>query len=117
VIEVRRPSDNELCGHVVESDGQWQALTVFGGLLGTHSSRLDAQAQVASIGLSSLAERWHLRTGSDQQWQVVCIQEAHFDLVRLALGYYSLPGVPVIEVTRDELTHGARLVLKEPMQQ
>ena len=38
--------------------------------------------------------------------QVVCIQEASPSSVTLALGYYSLPGVPSLTVSRDDVTGG-----------
>jgi len=38
--------------------------------------------------------------------QVVCIQEANADSVTLALDYYSLPGVPTMTITVQQLTAG-----------
>jgi hypothetical protein len=96
VNEVRRDDDNELCGHVVGSDGQWLACTVFGGRLGSHQTRAAAEAQVLSDGLASLADRWEYRAGPEDEWQTVCIQEARPGWVRLALDYYSMPGVPTV---------------------
>ena len=105
VEEIRRPDDGELCGHVEMRDGDWAALVVFGAELGRHRSREAAVDQVLSDGLSSLAHRWTLE-GADSGAEVVCVQEANEQRVTLALGYYSLPGVPVRTVTRDELTNG-----------
>jgi hypothetical protein len=106
VEALRRPSDDELCGHVVERDGRWHALTVFGGLLGSHGGRRAAADQVLAEGLSSLAERWLLRDGEGGDEEVVCIQEANADAVTVARGYYSLPGVPTLTITRAQLASG-----------
>jgi hypothetical protein len=104
--EVRRPVDDELCGHVDWRDGAWLALVVFGAVLGRHSTREDAVAQVLSEGLASLAERWTLRRGAGNLDEVVCIQEANAHSVTLALGYYSMPGVPTLTVTASEIAAG-----------
>ena len=103
--EVRRVDDGELCGHVDLRDGAWSALVVFGAPLGCHATREAAIAQVLSEGLASLAERWTLRSshGSDE---VVCIQEANTHAVTLALGYYSMPGVPTLTLRASELASG-----------
>jgi hypothetical protein len=53
--EVRRPEDDELCGHVERRNGGWCALTVFGAVLGRHERREHAADQVLSDGLASLA--------------------------------------------------------------
>jgi hypothetical protein len=37
---------------------------------------------------------------------VVCIQEARPGAVTVALGYYSLPGVPTLTITAEELAAG-----------
>lgn len=104
--EVRRPDDGELCGHVLAADGQWHALAVFGGLLGTHDDQAAATDQVRHEGLASLAERWQYRADPTAEWQVVCIQEAAPQSVRLALDYYSMPGVPTVTHTREQLESG-----------
>lgn len=101
---VRRSVDGELCGHVELRDGSWCALVIFGALLGWHSTREDAVAQVLSEGLASLADRWTLR-GADGD-RVVCIQEANEWAVTVALGYASMPGVPTLTVTSTELADG-----------
>lgn len=101
--EVRRSDDGELCGHVVSRDGEWLALTVFGGLLGRYDAREAAVDRVLSDGLASLAERWTLRDGATGEEQIVCIQEAEPGSVTLALDYYSMPGVPTLTLTRAEL--------------
>ena len=105
VEEVRRSSDGELCGHVEQRDGQWCALTVFGAVLGRHDRREDAVDQVLAQGLAVLAERWRLRRGGGDE-EVVCIQEANAAAVTVALGYYSLPGVPTMTITTDQLASG-----------
>jgi hypothetical protein len=103
MMEVRRDGDDELCGFVAERDGAWLALTVFGGHLGRHERRADAVQDVREHGLASLADRWTLLDASSGEEQVVCIQEASPSGVTLALGYYSLPGVPSLSLSRDEL--------------
>ncbi len=108
--EVRRASDGELCGHVRPEGGSWRSLAVFGGVLSAHPSRDEAERHVLDHGLASLAERWLYRATPGDEWQVVCIQEASHDEVRLALDYYSLPGVPTIVVTRADLAAGATLI-------
>ncbi len=100
---VRRDEDGELCGFVVESDGRWRALTVFGGELGRHEVEADALRQVLDDGLASMAERWQLRRRGSDGAEIVCIQEASPEGVTLALGWYSMPGVPTQRVTAAEL--------------
>ena len=102
---VRRSSDEELCGHVEQRDGEWCALTVFGGELGRHSRREDAVDHVLTEGLASLADRWTLRA-RDGHEEIVCIQEVNPASITLALGYYSLPGVPTLTITAGELAAG-----------
>lgn len=113
VHEVRRSDDNELCGHVHLTDGGWRALTVFGGVLGTLPDQESASHLVLAEGLPSLTERWWYRGSPSEEWQVVCIQEASPGEVRIALGYYSMPGVPTLVVSRAELDGPASLV-REP---
>jgi hypothetical protein len=110
MIEVRRSSDGELCGHVRLNAGGWHALTVFGGRLGVHPDQETAIAHVHDQGLASLAERWWYRPDPSAEWQVVCIQEASTDAVRIALDFYSLPGVPTVTLTRQELASGTSLM-------
>jgi hypothetical protein len=107
VEPLRRSSDGELCGYVEERDGRWLALTVFGAVLGSHGDRAGAADQVLDEGLSSLAERWTLRDGATGDEEVVCIQEVNGEGVTVARGYYSLPGVPTLTITTDELAAGA----------
>jgi hypothetical protein len=113
MIEVRRPSDGELCGHVRPGAAGWHALTVFGGTLGVHPDRDAAMAQVHEHGLASLAERWWYRPDPSATWQVVCIQEASTQAVRIALDFYSLPGVPTVTLSRDQVITEGSLV-REP---
>jgi hypothetical protein len=103
---LRRQGDGELCGYVDHRDGQWHALTVFGALLGTHDERAAAADHVLAEGLSSLAERWTLRHRERGDEEIVCIQEANGDVVTVALGYYSLPGVPTLTITTEQLASG-----------
>ena len=102
-IEVRREDDDELCGYVVERSGGWDAVTVFGGRLGEHGTVDEAERQVRDDGLASLAERWTLLDSASGDEQIVCIQEASPSGVRVALDYYSLPGVPTLDLAPDDL--------------
>jgi hypothetical protein len=106
MIEVRRPEDGELCGFVAERDGGWDAVTVFGALLGEHDGRTDAERHVRDVGLASLAERWMLVDTTSGDEEIVCIQHASPQEVTVALGYYSLPGVPTRTLARAELDAG-----------
>ena len=110
--EVRRPDDDELCGHVVERDGQWSALVVFGEELARFDDRESATAHVLAEGLATLAERWTLRNGTTGDEQIVCIQEANPASVTLALDYYSLPGVPTMTITADRLASGEWVLMR-----
>jgi hypothetical protein len=103
--EVRR-DDGELCGYVTELDGHWLALTVFGATLAEYDTEHDARRHVAAEGLAALADRWTLVDGVSGVEEVVCIQQASPTEVSLALGYYSLPGVPDRTIPVDELTSG-----------
>ena len=103
--EVRR-GDGELCGHVELTGETWRALVLFGALLGPHKTREDAVAQVLSEGLTSLAERWVLHRNEGGEDEVVCIQEASATSITLALGYYSMPGVPTLRLSTSEMAAG-----------
>ena len=107
MFEVRRVDDGELCGHVREFAQTWQALTVFGGVLAEFATRSEAETCVLDRGLSSLAEHWLYLNGGE--WQVVCIQEASPQAVRIALDFYSLPGVATATLTRSEASERLRL--------
>ena len=112
--EVRRAEDDELEGFVgADADG-WHALTVFGGLLATVESRGAATDIVHRRGLASLAERWYWWSHTAREWQVVLPQEASPVRVRVAIGCYSLPGVPTATITTDDLAAGDRLTLTRP---
>lgn len=106
MFEVRRRDDDELCGFVVDDGNRWQAITVFGGRLGTHTDRADAERQVLNDGLASMAERWTLIDNVSGEDQIVCIQETKPGRVTLALDYYSLPGVPTLTLATDDLQSG-----------
>jgi hypothetical protein len=103
---VRRRDDHELLGFVVHRDGRWLALTVFGSVLGSHGHEEEAAQQIHREGLASLAERWTLRHGGSGDEEVVCIVEADPDAVTVALGYYSLPGVPTLTIAAAQLAAG-----------
>lgn len=90
---------------------EWQSLAVFGAVLGAHPSRAAAEERVLAVGLASLAERWWYRPEPSAEWQIACIQEANPHSVRLALDYYSMPGVPTVTVTQQQLASGASLTL------
>jgi hypothetical protein len=104
--EVRRETDDELCGHVDDRCGRWHALTVFGAVLGSHDTRDAAEEQLLAEGLAALAERWRLRNPATGDEEIVCIQEANAAAVTVARGYYSLPGVPTLTITARQLAAG-----------
>ena len=106
MVEVRRAEDAELCGFIDADAGVWRALTVFGGVLGEHDSEDDARRQVLDVALASLADRWVLIDGTSGDEQAVCIQEVSPYQVTVALGYYSLLGVPSLTITRDDVVGG-----------
>lgn len=103
---VFRHEDGELCGHVVERGGSWCALVVFGAELGRHATREAAIAQVLSEGLASLAERWTLLRGDDDEGRIVCIQEANAHGVTVALDFYAMPGVPTLTIAAADVAAG-----------
>jgi hypothetical protein len=104
--EIRRATDGELCGHIREADDGWLALSVFGGLLERYPTREEAARAVLGGGLAALAEHWLLSGPEDVEEQVVCIQDARPGSVTVALGYYSLPGVPTRTLSRADLDAG-----------
>jgi hypothetical protein len=114
VEEVRRERDGELEGFVVEDGEGWLALTVFHGVLGRPASLEGARRLVRDRGLTSLAERWYWRSRLASEWGVVLPLEASPGRVRVALGYYSLPGVPTAVITAEDLAAGDQLTLEAP---
>ncbi len=110
VFEIRRDEDGELCGFVEQTGDGWMGLSVFGGVLAVLTDRTTATVHVLERGLSSLAEHWWLRDLPDGEWRVVCILEASPTSVRVALDYYSMPGVPTQTIERAEL--GSRFDLR-----
>ncbi|HEX8940418.1 MAG TPA: hypothetical protein VF763_09655 [Candidatus Limnocylindrales bacterium] len=112
LIEIRRADDGELEGFIAQGPGEWLALTVFHGELGRARSRTAAAALVHARGLAALAERWHWFSRRTREWQVVLPQECSPGRVRLAVGYYSLAGVPTATITAADLAAGDRLVLE-----
>lgn len=96
--EVRRTTDDELCGYIAQRGGAHVALTVFHGELATFDSDALARQHVLDHGLASLHRHWHFRNSPQEEWQLVLIQEARPGWARIVLGYYSLPGVPTREV-------------------
>lgn len=101
---MRRDHDGELCGYVAPHEGRWRSLTAFGATLSEHDSERDARRHVTDLGLSALADRWTLvdRTTGDEQ--PVCIQQVSPIAITLALGYYSLPGVPTMTIPIEDLS-------------
>lgn len=99
--------DGELCGFVRAAADGWQALTVFGGVLAATSDEHGAEQHVREAGLASLAERWTMVDHGTGEEEVVLIQEASPGGVTVALGYYSLPGVPTRRIERADLDSGA----------
>lgn len=113
-MEAIHRDDGELCGFVHEHEGRWQALTVFGAHLADTESAAAARAVVHEIGLASLAERWLFHDGALSEPEVVCIQEASPQGVTVALGYYSMPGVPTVRITRDQIDSGVVRLRRSP---
>lgn len=98
-------SDGELCGFIRAHSSEWQVLTVFGAVISATATRSEAEQMVLDTALAVLSERWLLaRPGHDEQ--IVCIQEASPESVTIALDYYSMPGVPTLTISRDEIDAG-----------
>ncbi len=114
MFPVRREHDDELEGFVVQDLDGWQALTVFHGVLGRAPTREAAVVVVHRRGLASLAERWYWRPRYSGEWQVVVPQESRPGWVRVAIGYYSLPGVETAIIRSTDLEAGDRLTLAGP---
>ena len=109
MIDVRRADDSELCGFVAEADGSWRAHTVFGSPVGVYPDRASAEQHVLDEGLAYLSRHWLYRQDETDDWQICCIQEASPSRVRVALDYYSMPGVPIVSLTNDEARDRLRL--------
>ncbi|MCU0504221.1 MAG: hypothetical protein MUE82_00380 [Chloroflexi bacterium] len=114
IHEVRRASDGELEGYVAADGDAWLALTVFHGVLGRAMSAQEARTIVHARGLASMAERWWWMSRAAGEWRVVVPLESSPGRVRVALGYYSLPGIGTAWVTAADLAAGDRLVLEPP---
>jgi hypothetical protein len=112
--EVRRDRDEELAGFVTEDDGAWLALTIFHGVLGRAENAEAARDLVRRRGLGALAERWYWYSRRTGEWRVVLPQESSPGRVRVAVGYYSLPGVETATITAFDLAAGDRLTLEPP---
>jgi hypothetical protein len=98
-------SDGELCGFVESREGGWEAVAVFGAVMHRVATRSQAELIVRDSALAALAERWLLeRPGHEEE--IVCIQEASPDGVTVALGYYSMPGVPTLTISRAQIDSG-----------
>ena len=105
VDEVRR-DDGELCGFVARRDDSWAALTLFGGLLGTHDDEDGARDEVVAVGLDVLGDRWVLVDGETGGEEVVRIVEAHPGRATVEVGYYPEPGAATHIVTAEDLESG-----------
>jgi hypothetical protein len=105
MIEVRR-DDGELCGFVRAEGDHWTALTVFGGVLDVVDTAEAARSVVLADGLRVLADHWTLVDGVTGEEEVVLIQQCSPNEVTLAIGYYSLPGVPSITIPVTDLLTG-----------
>ena len=114
--EVRRPDDGELLGYVRQPSvgGDWQALTVFGAVLATASTRQAARTIVVSDGLASLARRWFHRSATDGAWRVVVLTETWPGRTRGVIGLYPLPGAPAFDISAEALTAGDEMTLQPP---
>lgn len=112
--EVRRPADGELEGFIRQSGAQYEALTVFHGLIGARVTVDEARELVHQRGLSALAERWFWRSRETATWSVVVPQEVRPGAARVAVGYYAIPGVEMTLITADDLAHGDILTLEQP---
>lgn len=110
--DVRRETDNELCGWVEHDGRRWRSLTIFGGELGVHTDRDEAVSQVLLEGLSSLSDRWTLIDPATGEAEPVLIQETNTRQVVLVRGHYSLPGVPTTTVSTDDLRSGKLLLCR-----
>lgn len=80
--EVRREDDDELVGLVLHVEGGWVPATVFGASLGPATDATTAESVVREQGLSSLADRWWVRTAGGD-WRAAWLLEVKPDRVRL----------------------------------
>jgi hypothetical protein len=112
MIEVRRDEDYELCGFVAEAGDRWLAMIVFGAELGHRADYDEAVQLVLNEGLASLADHWMLSGPDVDGEQIVCIQQASQGSVTLALDYYSMPGVPSLTLSADQLRSGLWTLLR-----
>jgi len=112
MIQVRRDEDYELCGFVAEAGDRWLAMTVFGAELGHRDDYDEAVRLVLDEGLASLAGHWMLSGPDVDGEQIVCIQHASQGSVTLALDYYSMPGVPSLTLSTDQLRTGLWTLLR-----
>ena len=101
-----RREDGELCGFVAQRDGSWAALTLFGGLLGTHDDEDGARDEVVAVGLAVLGERWTLTDPATGEEEVVRILEAHPGRAVIEVGHYPEPGAPTHTVTAADIESG-----------
>ncbi|MDO9484712.1 MAG: hypothetical protein Q7K25_01415 [Actinomycetota bacterium] len=98
---VRRPEDGELCGFISGEGQTWTPRAIFGGPLAKPTDRASAEELVRSTGLAALSEHWNYRESPAADWEPALIIEANPQSVTLALGYYSLPGVPTVTLSSE----------------
>lgn len=65
-----RERDDELVGYLVPDDGAVVPVTLFGYPLGQPGEAVEAAAVLESIGLSVLADPWHLDLGDGETLRV-----------------------------------------------
>lgn len=81
--EVRR-EDGELVGLVLPVEAGWVPATVFGAALAPATDAERAEAVVRKQGLSSLADRWWVRTPAGSgTWREAWLLEVEPDRLRL----------------------------------
>ena len=87
--EIRRENDwapdepGELVGLVLPTDdGRWVPATVFGAALAPAVDEVLAESLVREHGLSSLAEKWWVRTAGEP-WREAWLLEVKSDRLRL----------------------------------
>ncbi|MEO7234513.1 MAG: hypothetical protein ABIW80_03975 [Lapillicoccus sp.] len=81
--EVRREDDGELVGLLLSVGAAWVPATVFGSALAPATDAERAESVVREHGLSSLADRWWVRTASDEPWREAWLLEVKPDRLRL----------------------------------
>ena len=83
--EVRREDDGELVGRLLRVEDGWVPATVFGAALAPAADAEQAESLVREQGLSSLADRWWVRTPREigEPWRQAWLLEVKPDRLRL----------------------------------